>query len=120
MDIETSEAIETLRADLRRVEDDLGGRIDGVERRLTLRMDRLELRIDRLELRIDRLEETLRIEMGRVEGTLRVEMGQVREDMRRHFDISTESLRDDIRIVAEGVIALGAKVDRLLPPDSLH
>jgi len=109
MDIETSEAIETLRADLRRVENDLGGRIDGVERRLTLRMDRVDAKIEAVDAKVDR-----------VEATLRVEMGQIREEMRRHFEISTESLRDDIRIVAEGVIALGAKVDRLLPPDSLH
>ena len=95
MDIETSEAIETLRADLRRVEHNLGGRIDDGETRLRLRIDG-------------------------VEPTLRVEMGDLRDDLRRHFEISTENLRDDIRIVAEGLIALNAKVDRFLPPDSLH
>jgi hypothetical protein len=43
-------------------------------------------------------------------------MGLMREDLRNHFDIVSESLRDDIRIVAEGLIALNGKVDRLLPP----
>jgi archaellum component FlaC len=116
MDIETSEAIGTLRADLRHVEDHLGGRIDGVERRLTLRIDGIDARIDGIDAKIDRVDSKI----DRVEATLRVEMGKMREDMRRHFEIATESLRDDVRIIAEGLIALGAKVDRLLPPDSLH
>lgn len=33
-------------------------------------------------------------------------------ETRRHFDIIAESLRDDIRIIAEGLVALGAKFDR--------
>jgi hypothetical protein len=30
---------------------------------------------------------------------------------RRHFDVIAESLRDDIRIIAEGLLALDAKVE---------
>ena len=32
---------------------------------------------------------------------------------RRHVDIVAETLRDDIRIIAEGLIALDAKVERM-------
>ena len=48
-----------------------------------------------------------------VETTLRQE---IREDgiaTRRHFDVVSESLRDDIRIIAEGLIALDAKVETI-------
>jgi hypothetical protein len=33
-------------------------------------------------------------------------------ETRRHFDVVAESLHDDIRLVAEGLVALGAKFDR--------
>ena len=32
---------------------------------------------------------------------------------RRHLDVVSESLRDDIRIIAEGLISLDAKVERM-------
>ena len=71
MDLETQEALESLRADLTR--------------------------------------------MGsRLEAALRDGLGE----NRRHFDVLTESLRDDIRTIAEGVVALDAKVERLRPPDN--
>src|SRR5882672_9732256 len=104
MDTETSEAIETLRADLRHLEDTLGGRIDA-----------LGVRVDGVEARLGSKIEAVDAKIDRVEATLRVEMGQMRGDMRHQFEIATESSRDDIRIIAEGFIALNAKVDRLLP-----
>jgi hypothetical protein len=51
-----------------------------------------------------------------IEG-LRSDMHRMRDDIRHHFDIVAESLRDDLRVIAEGVIALDAKVARLRPPD---
>jgi hypothetical protein len=131
MDTETSEAIETLRADLRHLEDALGGRIDalgvrvdGVAARLDAKIygveARLDSKIDGLEARLGSKIEAVDAKTDRVEATLRVEMGQMREDMRHHFEISTENSRDDVRIIAEGLIALNAKVDRLLPPDASH
>jgi hypothetical protein len=48
-----------------------------------------------------------------METTLRHE---IREDgiaTRRHIDVVSESLRDDIRIIAEGLIALDAKVETM-------
>ena len=53
-------------------------------------------------------------------GSLRLEMGELRQEMRtsaietrRHFDVVAESLRHDIRGVAEGVAATFEGVDRL-------
>ena len=64
--------------------DGLRSDIHQVEGRLTARIDRLDEGVDR------RLEET-----------------------RRHFDVIAESLRDDIRMIADGLVALVGKVDRL-------
>jgi hypothetical protein len=36
------------------------------------------------------------------------------EETRRHFDVVAESLRDDIRMIAEGLVALSVKVDAFL------
>lgn len=43
----------------------------------------------------------------------KAELRQEGERTRRHFDVVAESLRDDIRIVAQGQIALGRRVGDL-------
>ena len=51
-----------------------------------------------------------------VEGSVRELDSRVREEgiaTRRHFDVVAESLRDDIRIIAEGLITLDAKVETM-------
>ena len=58
--------------------------------------------IDRLSDRIDHLELSLRDEMA-----------AMRDELRRHTDVVAESLHDDIRLVAEGVAHLAARIDRL-------
>ena len=73
MDIETAEAVETLRPD-----------IHCVER-----------------------------EVIRVEASLSAKMRELNDETKRHTDIRFESLHDDIRIIAEGVVALSVKVDSL-------
>ena len=73
MDMETAEALDAIRGDIRRVETTLSTRI--------------------AELRHE-----LRFEM--LEG-------------RRHAKVLFESLRDDIRLVAEELAVVSAKVDRL-------
>ena len=101
MDVETSEAI-----------DRLGERIDALA--ATLSGD------------IRAVRDELRGEMGVLSGALRGEMGVLREDLRaelrgglaenrRHTEVLFESVRDDIRIVAEGLAVLATKVERLLP-----
>ena len=66
---------------------------------------------------------TLRGEFGTLRGevgTLRGEVGALRQEVRdtaaetrRHFDVVAEYLRHDIRGIAEGVIVLSERVDRL-------
>jgi septation ring formation regulator EzrA len=55
----------------------------------------------------------VRGEMRGSEATLRQEIREEGISTRRHFDIIAESLRDDIRIIAEGLIALDTKVERM-------
>ena len=40
----------------------------------------------------------------------KVELREVEQRLRTHFDVVTESLRDDIRLVAEAVTALSERV----------
>lgn len=62
---------------------------------------------------IQKVDTRLSDEIRRVETTLRQEIRDEGIATRRHFDVVTESLRDDIRIIAEGLIALDAKVEAL-------
>jgi methyl-accepting chemotaxis protein len=59
---------------------------------------------------------TLRQEFGTLRGefgTLRQEIQDTSADTRRHFDVVAEFLRHDIRGIAEGVMSLSERVDRL-------
>lgn len=63
--------------------------------------------VDTLRADIQRVETSVR-ELG---TSLRVDMRESTDDTKRHMDIVAESLRDDIRMMAEGVVALAVKVD---------
>lgn len=80
MDIDTAEAVETLRTDIRQVRTEI---------------------------------HHVRIEVAHVEQTLTAKMHELNDDTKRHVNIQIESVRDDIRMVAEAVVALGSKVDSL-------
>ncbi|MDP2703219.1 MAG: hypothetical protein Q8P98_14245, partial [Candidatus Rokubacteria bacterium] len=59
---------------------------------------------------------TLHGEFGTVRGefeALRQEVRDTAAETRRHFDVVAEHLRHDIRGIAEGVIVLSERVDRL-------
>jgi hypothetical protein len=88
MDTETSEVFATFRGDIQRVET----RLQQVETRL----QRAETR---LEARIDATAQELRREIV---------------DTRRHLEVLIAGLRDDVRLIAEGLVVVGAKVDRLI------
>jgi chromosome segregation ATPase len=105
MDVETAEAITTLRADIRRVETTLSDRINTLNRQF----DDLGGKVDDLRGRLDA-----------TASSLRDEMRQIGQESKRHAEVLFESLRDDFRIVAEGLVSLGAKVELLLPPDRRH
>lgn len=55
----------------------------------------------------------IRAEIRSVETILHQEIREEGVSTRRHFDVVAESLRDDIRIIAEGLIALDAKVQTM-------
>jgi hypothetical protein len=60
----------------------------------------------------------LRSDIADLRAETRAEFVRVRDEIadgRRHTQILYESLHDDVRIIAEGVVALSAKVDSLRP-----
>ena len=97
MDIEVLEAIESLRTDIRRVETSL----------------RSEFGNEMGKLRAEMVTKT---EFNGVLNGVRSDMASMREELKRHTDVRFESLRDDIRIVAEGFASMSAKIDSLRPP----
>lgn len=58
----------------------------------------LRIDIQRVDFRIDQMAQQLRREIA---------------DCRRHLEVLIESLHDDVRLIAEGLAVVGAKVDRL-------
>jgi hypothetical protein len=63
--------------------------------------------IEQLGRRIDALEWSLRDEFGSLRGEFRAGLAE----SRRHAEVLFESLRDDIRTLAEGFATLTAKLD---------
>ena len=103
---------------------------------IALLSDRVESvgdRVDSLHEKVELLGRSLRTEMVGMHGGLRAEMagmqtglraemagmqtglrGELREGLaenRRHSEVLSESLRDDIRILAEGFATLSARLD---------
>jgi len=133
MDAETFDAIDSLRNEIRRLGTSVNARFDTVESRFdTLesrfdprdsRLDTLESRFDILESRFDCLDsrfdsldsrfDTLESRFDTLESSLAARIDDAKADMKRHFDIVAESTHDDVRIIAEGLVALNAKVDAM-------
>ncbi len=118
MDLETANAIESLRQDVERGTADLVDRMavmdTGLRRQIATTED--ALRGEMREMR-DEITTTLRAEMrqraNEVTSTLRAEMHEMRDELSRHTAMLTESVRDDIRIVADGLATVSAKIDAL-------
>jgi hypothetical protein len=113
VDVETSEALERV-----------GERIDalGISLRGEIGAGGASLRGE-----MQAMSASHRGEMQAIAASLRDEMATLREELRtefreglaenrRHSQILFESVRDDIRMVAEGVAALSAKIET--PPGS--
>jgi predicted nucleic acid-binding Zn-ribbon protein len=106
MDVETSGAIEQL-----------GRRIDALEGSLRSEVGSLRGEVGSLRGEVG----SLRDEFGSLRdefGSLRDEFGSLRSEVRaglaenrRHGEALFESLRDDIRMLAEGFATLTAKLD---------
>lgn len=60
----------------------------------------------------------LRADMKRMGERLEAAIRDGLAENRRYFHVTTESLRGDIRLTAEGLIAIDAKVERLRRPCS--
>ena len=95
-----------------------------------MRMEQMEQRLENVECRVDRIEQILptlatREDLKRAIAPLatkaelkaaiaplatKAELREVEQRLRTHFDVVTESLRDDIRLVAEAVVALSKRV----------
>jgi hypothetical protein len=125
MDLETASAIESLRNDLDRTATDLADRVlameTGLGRQLATTEDTLRAEIRQVREEVTR---DLRAEMPQlreeVTGDLRTEMRQMREEVTRNAAVLTESVRDDVRIVADclaavsaQLVAVSAKIDAL-------
>jgi outer membrane murein-binding lipoprotein Lpp len=97
--------------------------------RVSADVDRLDANVDRLGADLDRLGTDLRGEIRSTEAETRSyvderiqvstaslleEMGEFESRTRRHFDVVAESLRSDIRAVAEGMAASHEQTDRQL------
>jgi phage host-nuclease inhibitor protein Gam len=95
MDVDTAEAIDTLRVDIRRVE------------REVVRVE------TSLSARIDHVETSLTAKIENVEASLTSTMHALNEDAKRHTDMRVEDVRDDIRLLAEGFASLSATVESL-------
>ena len=104
MDIETAEAVETLRSDIHRVEHE----VVRVETSLTARIEHVETS---LTAKIEYVERSLTAKIEHVEVSLSARMHELNEDAKRHSDVQFESVRDDIRILAEGFAMLSARID---------
>ena len=66
--------------------------------------------IDAVRADLRKVDGHLSVEIRQVEASLRQEIREDRVAARRRFD-DVESLRDDLRIIAEGLISLDAKVE---------
>ena len=73
-----------------------------------MQIEQLEQRMDELELRVDGIEEILPTLATRDELHAAITASEHR--IRTHFDVVAESLRHDIRLVAEAVAELAERV----------
>jgi chaperonin cofactor prefoldin len=91
MDVETTEALE----------------------RIDRRFDQVDDRFDQVDSRFETLETSLRAEIQAFRAEIRAELREGLEERRRHTEVLYESLRDDIRMLAEGFAMMSAKLDSL-------
>ena len=77
------------------------------------RLGTVDTRLDAIDTRLGDVDRRLLAESVRVEMTLRQELREEAISTRRHFDVVAESVRDDIRIIAEGLVTLDAKVETM-------
>jgi hypothetical protein len=95
--------IGTLRADLRRVEITLAARIDA----------RVAANDSLLRDQVQREGQELRAEMAEFREDMVRRLVEARDETRRHIDALADNLRDDIRLIADRLVALDAKAESI-------
>ena len=84
-------------------------------------LETMEQLVNDLDRRVERVEQILptlvtkadleaAIEPLATRAELRAAIAESEERMRTHFDVVAESLRDDIRLIAEGLAALSERL----------
>ncbi|HEX9748283.1 MAG TPA: hypothetical protein VGB86_07770 [Methylomirabilota bacterium] len=132
--VETAAMRQELRAEMAEARQELRAetgalRAETAELRQELRTETGALRAETAGLRLELRAETgalraetagLRLELRAETGALRAETAELRLEMRqtagetrRHFDVVAESIRSDVRVVAEGVAANTEAIERL-------
>ena len=76
----------------------------------------LEHHVQDLERSIATVEQILptlatKADLADLKTATKADIQLAEEGTRRHFDVVAESLRDDIRMIADGVVSLHARVD---------
>ncbi len=104
------------------VDQRLGAKIDDVDQRLGAKIDEVD---ERLGAKIDTVEQRLTAKIGEVDERLDAKMDvgfgmvarqfvETEERLKRHTDVRFDALREDIRSVAEGVVAVNERLDRYI------
>jgi predicted nuclease with TOPRIM domain len=95
MDLESREAFAQVNGRLDEVNDGFA-RVDGRFTKVDERLARVDERFDKVDERFDKLESDMRAEFAAI---------------RRHAEVMAESIRDDIRMLAEGYANISEKLD---------
>jgi hypothetical protein len=111
VDVETSEVIDRINARIDALEVSLRSEIRGASSGVRDEL-RAEIRSESSSVR-DELRAEIRSQSSSVRDELRVEFREGFAENRRHTEVLYESLRDDIRILADGFAAMSTKLDSL-------
>jgi hypothetical protein len=100
MDPDVSDAIDSLRSELRERGASVNLRFETLEERMNARFANVDARFAALEERMNARFAKVDARFGALEASLISRIDAPAADTRRYFDIVIESLRDGIRIVA--------------------
>ena len=78
------------------------------------RFERVDRRFQSVERRLDRIERTMatKADLKRLREDMTRSDARTRDELRRHFNVVAESLREDLRIFANGIAAHSDRLDR--------
>ena len=117
MDVETSEAVETLRGDMTSLE----SKLEGVRTSLDAKIEDVGTSLDAkiedvrasLDAKIEDVRTSLDAKVEDVRTSLDAKIDQKTAEAMTHARVLNEAVRNDVRLVAEAVAVLTVKVDAL-------